>query len=366
MKQAKVDDIIRGRLDVNECAVRIVYYKVPPLYAIYATEDRVLIQFADESMGPLALEQRKALSPLAPLRGEINGLIEDWRRDRQSERAHLFAEGYDRLTADALLVALQGDPASAQRLLQDVRDRIVAERTSTARGYYVLSALAAAVVLITALSIAAAFSGVIERPGTDGALLGFAANDLWTAAAIGAVGAFLSVALAARHRQLKTDLGWRDNTIDATLRIVIGAISGGVLFCILASGLLGISLGGEALTVTTLPVLIVVAIIAGFSERLVGGLLEQGAATIQSGRSGEPVPMADARTSNERNPLGTSEPATMPAPRAAGSMPASALLADNDDERALSDEDALHQVQAEAWTSDIELPVSSGGISRAA
>ena len=55
--------------------IREVYSKAGNVYAVYGTRKRVKIQFADDP--ELMFEQRRALSRLHPLRGQIDGLLDD-------------------------------------------------------------------------------------------------------------------------------------------------------------------------------------------------------------------------------------------------------------------------------------------------
>ena len=69
-----VADIIKGGKDLTGAEIETVYSKVNATYAVYRTAERVMVQYADEER--LGAEQRLALSPLNPIRGEINGLID--------------------------------------------------------------------------------------------------------------------------------------------------------------------------------------------------------------------------------------------------------------------------------------------------
>ena len=67
-----VADIRLGTTDSAGALVESVFARRSPIYAIYRTKDRLLIQFADD---PAAEEaQRKALACLGPLRGEFDGV----------------------------------------------------------------------------------------------------------------------------------------------------------------------------------------------------------------------------------------------------------------------------------------------------
>jgi len=72
-----VADISKGENDSAGAQILDVYAKNPPLYAVYRTAKRVLIQFADDRKDQDP--QRENIAKLNPLPGEINGLIDGWR-----------------------------------------------------------------------------------------------------------------------------------------------------------------------------------------------------------------------------------------------------------------------------------------------
>ena len=96
-----------------------------------------------------------------------------------------------------------------------------------------------------------------------------------------AVSAFFSIAINIQQRKIQTDLNARDNLADSALRITVGAIGAGVLFCLLQSGLLPMSaLGaGAAGQGMVWQVLLVIGFLAGFTERLVPNIFDKMANT---------------------------------------------------------------------------------------
>src|SRR3954464_4804671 len=74
----KVADIKRGEEDSAGVRVTHVYAKVDTAYAVYRTDERVVVQSSDDPA--LGGDQRKLLAPLGPVRGEIDGLIDGWRK----------------------------------------------------------------------------------------------------------------------------------------------------------------------------------------------------------------------------------------------------------------------------------------------
>jgi hypothetical protein len=349
----QVADIETGQNDSTGVEVETVYSKVSGTYAIYRTAGRVVVQFADDEK--LSSEQRLALAPLNPVRGEINGLIDGWRQSNDSEK-EAKARIFDRRVADALIVGLQGDPAHALELLTTLKADILEERTSVARTQYVIVAFFATIglIVLASLVILIWFPRPIVYEGE---------NALCLAAAVGAIGALFSIAIGIRSREILTDLQSRDNTVDAILRILIGATSAVILFALLRSKLVSFSLGGDPISPVSMDTAIVVAFVAGFSERLVGDFLSK--AVLSATRSANPLAggtsqsrsgVAPAqRDANEQNPLGRQ------APSAAAGATADAHVHEGDDVDCCV---ADMTIGKDEQTDDVELPEATGGVAK--
>lgn len=370
MTKFLVRQIVKGQRDSNGVEIGTVFTKVDPVYAVYGTCERVIVQFADDDA--LGMEQRRALAPLNPVRGEINGLIDGWRSskaDHDQSKAKIF----DRRVADALGTALQGDQANAGPLLAAIKADILAERTSIARRQYMVAAAAAVLVVCVITSYLASSATAMD----------YMFKALWATAGFGALGAFFSTALAIRNRSIGTDLQIRDNVVDAMLRILIGAISGAILFCLLKTGLVQLKLGNNSI----LPILhcpkdakgniigdctpasdvmeyftILLAFIAGFSERMVDDLLSKATASVSgagnplAGSNTPPLTSTPSAIANEQNPRGTVQAAAASAAPAQTAPPTSP--ADDSAEGCLTD----HPAEESEHTSDVELPEATGGV----
>jgi hypothetical protein len=316
-----VADIIAGSQDSTGVAIETVYSKVGATYAVYRTRERVMVQFADDQA--LGKDQRLLLSSLNPTRGEINGLIDGWRLSRSGDH-HALAKLFDRRVADGLTVALQGQPEHGLQLLTALKADVLEERTSAARRDYLLVA-SATMMLVVAASLV--LFRVMENKAFNTTLengLSLAGLLTWPAA-IGSVGAFFSIALAIRSRTILTDLQTNDNRSDAILRIVIGSLSAVILVCLLSGKLVAFSvgdtpIGSEALPLTSPALMLVIAFLAGFSERMVGNLLDRSSfaapgapATnpLAGGRVAPAIPSAGANA-DEQNPLGKPRPPASP------------------------------------------------------
>ena len=282
MDPFKVSKIRVNEPDGNGLRVKSIYARFDPRYAVYRTEERVTIQFADDPA--LESAQREKVARLSPLRGEINGLVDGWRTHKR-KRFQSAALRYDRRVADTLIVALEGDVESALLILPQIRDDVVAERKSLARFMYLVYAAATAAVL----GLLAAFAtSDLAKDHAWFVPYGPYTSNTWLAVAAGTFGAFFSIALGISSRSIHTDLQMLDNTIDAIVRIVIGAIAAVVLQALLDADLFALHLGsavmgatdhpgdgpgGSNLRITDHLVLLVAAFIAGFSERLIPDLL---------------------------------------------------------------------------------------------
>ncbi len=350
MPKSFVDQILIGRMDGSGNQILAVYAKNGAMYAVYRTPERVVVQFADDDK--TGDEQRAALAPLNPVRGEINGLVDGWRNspdpDKQS-KAKLF----DRRVADALVNALQKDP-SASELMNKIKADVLAERTSAARSDYMI------VAAITTLTLIAA----VWLVTSDWWQVHPVFKNLWPMAGFGALGALFSIALSIRDRSILTDLQSRDNAVDAILRVLIGATSAMILYSLLRAGLvefnIGAAPGSKIFDEVCVPriscttpgqyVLIVVAFIAGFSERLVSQILSQAAVTV----GGSSNPLAGGAAAKSAPPAA---PAVAVAPGGAPAAPAAAL-GDDAAEGCVSD----HPVPESQQTSDVELPEATGGV----
>jgi hypothetical protein len=325
----KVKDIRAGYKDFAGNAVLRCYVYNPPDYAVYRTPERVVVQFADLKSD--ARDQRTRLAPLTLLRGQINALVDGWHSAGVSQRAKATtdepavrsglvaklwpmpwtkarqarertrADHYDRRVGDAIVTALENDVTRAVAMLGDVKNDIISERTSIARVKYLITAfaLAASVLAVMMLLIHGRLSWLLpfNPPRVP----------VWTAIAGGTIGAFFSIAMGLKGRELVIDLQNRDNIVDAVLRITIGSMSGGLLVCLLFSGLVHISGievvrggGGGAAGNDSQNLVFVLGFFAGFFERLVPNLLAKTNLATQA----QGIPSGHTESNKRRKPGG--------------------------------------------------------------
>ena len=311
MADLDVAGVMMNSPDAAGVDIETIYAKAPPLYAVYRTADRVMVHYADDP--DKASTQRTNLSGLNPLRGEINSLIDGWRANSR-ERLRAKAKRYDRGVADALIVALENDAASADLVLKDVRQRIIDERTSWARFLYLMVASSVALGVVVLLWASSALSDtLVAQPAA-------AVKLMLLAAGAGAVGAFFSIAVAIRKRTVLTDLRQRDNAADAVLRVLIGVIGAALLICLLLANAATITIGSASFGGDMFGqgarawILVVIAgFAAGFSEQLVPDLLAKSALGTSTDEAAQTARIGAAPAPNAA-PAGEPQP---PAPAAA-------------------------------------------------
>ena len=370
-----VADLKAGDLDSAGHPVLHFYSRKPPEYAVYQTRERAMVHFADAP--DVSDEQRKVLAQLAPLRGETNALIDDWREKpdryhtlgiiprRNGARIRQRAARYDRRIGDSLIVALEGDLTGAGAVLQEIKDDVIEERVGWSRFEYLLVAITIAFAFI----LFSILFAVLTVPDVDNA--GAAARsllcdteldprcfddatDLWRGAMAGALGSFFSIALAIRGRTVLPDLNKVNNWMDAGLRVAIGIIAGTVLVSLVVSDFVNLRIGDAGSGELNELYIGIVGFVGGFAERLVPDLLAR--AAVQEGES--PV---------LRKPEPNLDAAGAPSAAAAvGSAPAGEVVEDDvppDDET----EDGCVEdldIDEDDLTRDEHLPAASGGVAQ--
>jgi hypothetical protein len=212
-------------------------------------------------------ELRRLLLPLGTERAKLQALLSDWPR-RQS---------FDSSIATALQLALDGNgtPESRDNALQTLKDAkaaILTEREIAGRAQYVRFTLILALAGIMLLVLAQ------HTLFTD-------SGNFWLGAQGGLFGAVLSIAIGIRRRTVALDIGVAGNLSDSAIRLFIGAVSGGTLVLLFATGLLPSlhTLKGEQDAVQTMTFALLLGIVAGFVEQLVPSLLEEQAQKLRNG-----------------------------------------------------------------------------------
>lgn len=337
-----VADLKKGLDDSSGASVLTIYCRKPPDYAVYRTSERVVVHYADDAK--LSLVQRRTIARLNPLRGEINGLIDGWRRPKWFRKSTERAEQFDRRVADVLIVCLEGDPKGAEGLLTGIKQEVLNQRVSAARFSYLTFALGAVVA-----------SFIIIVVSTRCWSFPPAMIDLWRAAAAGAVGAFFSLALSLHSRTVLPDLFLLANAMDATLRILIGVIAATILVCLIRTGAVSIEIGGASPcnTENAWAYVMLAGFLAGFSERMVADLLGQGAGKVTLSSAPPPAPKPEAP-----------EPVA-PSAASVAAAPAPELAVEEEEPDAHKGVDhCVSDVELtdDELTRDEDLPPASGGV----
>lgn len=355
MAAFRVVDLERNKPDASGAIVLDIYSKIGGVYAVYRTEERVMIQFADDQ--ELGSKQRQSLAELYVLRGKINSLLEEL-RDSSFNTRKFNDSRYVRLMADALIVALQGQVAQAKVDLEAVYAALSGERSSRIRMNYLLIAALCTVGLIVIIRFVASNTFTFNFDET--------AKTFLYATCVGMVGAFTSVAFAIRGRELDTEKPQLDMIGDAILRIFVGGVTAVMLMSLIKIGAFGLEIGGAKFTQTSTldltksgwPPVLIVAFFAGWTQRLLPELFAKASVV----ESPAPPPPPAAGQADERNPMGRpatggAAPAAIPA---AGQNPPP----DEIDDPAANESDSCdnHAHDGCPVTEDVELPETVCGV----
>lgn len=250
-----VAEIKVGRPDSRGERVDRVYF-CRQKYAIYECKRNIYIHYADTE--PDADQQIKSIASLIPLRDQLQYLV-----------SGIQSPGcYRAQIAEALRLGLENQIDAAQAILKIALDDAKELRARVGRLCYLKYAGALGLAIASILLIA---GGILHQDSHSSGLLMMASGG-------GAVGALLSIALAIRARTIPADAHWATNAMDGAVRVVIGLISAGALYLLMASGFINeFKTGDVTLTGTSMAweAALLVGFAAGFLERLVPDLLEK-------------------------------------------------------------------------------------------
>jgi hypothetical protein len=233
-------------------------------FAIYRSSGRILVQYADNDTD--SQKQIANIAELLPLRDRLQYVLSDMSRSQDSYQSQI---------AESIRLGLVGQKDAAKRTMQAAIDNIIAVRVSDGRTAYLLWAALMVIAVIALLSGGAAAMQIFPAYGEQ---LPRGLGFLLLATGSGAMGAMLSTAIALRARTVGTDASRQSNIVDSATRIMIGVISGAVLYVLLDSNLLD----SFAVSVRAFrnandqiwELALLAGFAAGFLERLVPNLLE--------------------------------------------------------------------------------------------
>jgi hypothetical protein len=356
-------------LDLNGRHIVDIYTRQSDRYAVYQTDDRVVVAYADDPM--VQRIQRKRLTALAVLRSEIDGMLASWRgKSSKWSRLAITARQYDMRVYPALVEALEGRPDVGQAILQQVKADVTDEMSSRARLAYVIWSIASALALLAACLLIDAI--VRHLSGADPLVPEHSRRLLLVGVCTGVLGALYSIAMRIRQRELESDLRRLDYVTDSFVRLSLGTIGAFILGCFLISGAIEIHFG-QNVTPSADPrnsnfiyLVLIAGFAAGFVERLVPDLLNSYAIAGRKLDDPQPIPAP---------PAGAPAAARDPVKPGIGGGVGLGATADD----ALQDEDAVsnpasdeedvdgcdaHLDDADLATPDDQLPASSGGVAK--
>ena len=117
----------RYRPDAIGTTVVDIETRLDGLFAVYYTEERVMIQFADDPS--LGADQRKALAPISAKRAEISALLSELRNSGRPDRA-AAALTLRRDLGAALAQCLSGEMAQGEASLDKLLKKLTDQRNA--------------------------------------------------------------------------------------------------------------------------------------------------------------------------------------------------------------------------------------------
>jgi hypothetical protein len=245
-KLAAVDlySLKKGDTDYLGNIIEQVYAKEPGKYLIYVTTDHQLICKAeDESIARQANINKLLL--------QIGDFISHNRSLKPT---------YNSSLAYAMKIFFDGDAISSYHSLQNVYSNI--KRHLTRRAKLAYQAGAASILFLSL----AAFLIAVRLGGSNQLTV-----DMFVVTLFSSAGGFLSVAIGAARLSIDLQHSFWINMLYGALRIIISIISGVIVYFLIQTGIL-LAFLKDASEVNGL---IIVSVVAGFSEKLVPNLMSK-------------------------------------------------------------------------------------------
>jgi hypothetical protein len=281
-----VEAVRKGSSDGRGETIERIFFRRDE-YAIYLANGTVTVQFSNCTNKASA--QIRAIAELLPLRNKLQYLGRGLTTRRTTSGSATEADGnpcYFSQIADAMRLGLENQLPMGRSILEGAIADLTALVERDGRVCY----LKAGVLTMLGFMFASLVGVVVSLwSGSD------FFSKMFAASCSGAIGAMLSIALGIRNRTVAVDGYARSNRMEAALRVLIGVISGVVLYLVLSSGLVtGMDSMLKPAEFGAWKMTILIGFMGGFLERLVPDLLEKTGTRVSGGGTGSSGTQASA------------------------------------------------------------------------
>lgn len=204
-------------------------------------------------------------------------------------------EPVNREIARAIMLALEDRSEDARSILNHLRARLLSMRNIEGRASYLAACMGSMLTALVAL-VVVSLAADAEQPWLKSTIVPLLGPDLLLLKVIvcGALGAFLSVCLSVEQLEIDPETPRKVHRISGITRLVIGMAAGLVVYLAIGAGLVladGLSLEvphGERLSAKVTAGILLLAVVAGFSEVFVPNILRRVSGDNGSETHGEP------------------------------------------------------------------------------
>lgn len=205
-------------------------------------------------------------------------------------------EAINREIARAIMLALEDKAEDARSILNHLRARLVSMRNIEGRASYLGACMGSMLIALIALVVVSLAAGA-EEAWLKSTIVPLLGPDLLLLKVVvcGALGAFLSVCLSIQQLEIDAETPRKVNRISGITRLVIGMAGGLVVYLAIGAGLVlsdGLSLevpDGQQLSAKVTAGILLLALVAGFSEVFVPNILRRVGGDNGAGTNGEPT-----------------------------------------------------------------------------
>jgi hypothetical protein len=277
-QECTVEAVRKGNSDGRGEKIERIFFRRDD-YAIYLAHGTVTVQFSN--CPEKASHQIQAIAELLPLRNKLQylgrGLITRRRASGNATETEVNPCYFNQI-ADAMRLGLENQLPMGRSILEGAIADLTAVVERDGRVCYLKAGV------LTMLGfVFASLAGVVLSLWSGSEFF----SKMFAASCSGSIGAMLSIALGIRNRTVAVDGYARANRMEAALRVLIGVISGVVLYLILSSGLVtGMDSMFKTAEFGAWKVTILIGFLGGFLERLVPDLLEKTGTRVSGGGTG--------------------------------------------------------------------------------